>query len=143
MEELLTKDDLEHITMGMAEMYSAYATCNRLKVGAVIVNKSGEILGAGYNTAPAPLETCEDIGCCTNEEGHCYATIHAEQMAMLSVAHRKNLIGAKMFVTHYPCENCSKLILHSGIEEVVYLHPYENEKSDYFLQHINVRQLEG
>lgn len=53
--------------------------------------------------------------------------IHAEMAAILSVARdkRHSLDGATMVVTTYPCHNCARHIVASGVREVIYIEPYE------------------
>jgi dCMP deaminase len=69
------------------------STCNRAKVGAVIV-RDKNILASGYNGAPAGLPHCTEVGCLIyqsktptgeNEE-NCYRTIHAEIIAIAQAA---------------------------------------------------------
>lgn len=129
--------------MAVAREMAKAGTCNRLQVGAVIVNKYGRIVGAGWNTTPDGIPTCKEVGCRKNDEGRCYATLHAEQKAILSVFNKEHLIDSTIYVTHYPCENCSKLILEAGIKRVVYETPYENKLSNFFLQHVQTERLEG
>lgn len=53
--------------------------------------------------------------------------VHAEMAAILSVARdkRHSLVGSMMVVTTYPCHNCARHIVASGVEQVIYLEPYE------------------
>lgn len=53
-------------------------------------------------------------------------SIHAEMEAILSVARegRHSLVGATLYTNTYPCHNCARHIVASGIEEVVYIQPY-------------------
>jgi deoxycytidylate deaminase len=53
--------------------------------------------------------------------------IHAEMDAIISVARKslKGLVGSTLYVTTFPCHNCAKHIIGSGIHRVVYLEPYE------------------
>ncbi len=53
--------------------------------------------------------------------------IHAEMDAILSVARKAiaGLIGSTLYVTTFPCHNCAKHIIGSGVHRVVYLEPYE------------------
>ena len=44
---------------------------------------------------------------------------HAELNAILNSAHN-NLKGARVYVTLFPCNECTKAIIQSGIAEVVY-----------------------
>lgn len=53
-------------------------------------------------------------------------SIHAEMEAILSVARegKHSLVGATLYTNTYPCHNCARHIVASGIEEVVYIEPY-------------------
>jgi deoxycytidylate deaminase len=53
-------------------------------------------------------------------------SIHAEMEAILSVARegKNSLVGATLFTTTYPCHNCARHIVASGIQRVVYIEPY-------------------
>ena len=53
-------------------------------------------------------------------------SIHAEMEAILSVARegKHSLVGATLFTTTYPCHNCARHIVASGISSVVYIQPY-------------------
>jgi deoxycytidylate deaminase len=53
-------------------------------------------------------------------------SIHAEMEAILAVARegRNSLVGATLYTTTYPCHNCARHIVASGITSVVYIEPY-------------------
>ncbi|MEB5480920.1 dCMP deaminase family protein [Shouchella clausii] len=119
----------------LAELTSKRSTCQRLKVGAVIV-KNNRILSTGYNGSIKGHEHCIDVGCLKNDEGRCIRCIHAEANALLFA--KTDLEGAVIYVTHYPCENCSKLIAQSGIKKIVYKNEYENTYSREFLRDLEV-----
>lgn len=59
--------------------------------------------------------------------------VHAEMEALLSCG-RKNLsaVGATLYCTTFPCHNCAKHIISSGIKEVYYIEPYERSKAFTF-----------
>ena len=141
--DIMTIKEKDEFYMNFARQQSLFATCDRLHVGAIIINENGFIIGSGYNTTPEGVPTCEEVGCQKNDQGRCIATVHAEQKALLSVQHKSDLKNSKIYVTHYPCENCSKLLLEAGIQEVIYEEYYDNAMSRYFLDNIKVRQLKG
>jgi len=107
--------------MNLAYSVAERSTCPRRKVGAVIV-RNKRIVATGYNGAPAGLPHCTTDGCYL-DNGHCIRAIHAEVNALLECApmEREN---ATLYVTDYPCQNCAKLIINSGIRRVVYDHEY-------------------
>lgn len=53
-------------------------------------------------------------------------SIHAEMEAILSVARegKHSLVGATLYTNTYPCHNCARHIVASGIKEVIYIEPY-------------------
>ncbi len=117
------RKDWDTYFMDIASQVCERSTCPRLHVGAVLV-KDKRIKGTGYNGSPTDLPHCDDegVGCYMNNN-HCIRTIHAEVNCLLEVApdDRK---GATLYVTHYPCPECQKLIITTGVKRVVYAHDY-------------------
>ena len=117
------RKDWHSYFMDIAEMVSKRSTCDRKKVGALIV-KGKNILATGYNGSIAGLEHCDDIGH-DMVAGHCVRTIHAEQNAIVQAAKRGIMIdGADVYVNTYPCWNCFKLLANSGIKKIFYKDAY-------------------
>ena len=124
--------------LNIAKAVADRSTCLRKKSGAVIVNKD-EIISTGYSGAPRGRENCIDLGYCCKKKyfpnvrhaGY-YAcrSVHAEQNALIS-ASRKNMLGATLYLVQYRtdtgnyeenagcCQMCRKMIINSGIEQVV------------------------
>lgn len=100
--------------MGIAKQAASRATCPRAQVGAVIT-VNNRIVATGYNGSPSGEPHCEDEGCVIHAN-HCIRTIHAEVNAIVNAV--ADLRGGKMYCTHLPCYECSKLILQVGIVEV-------------------------
>jgi dCMP deaminase len=132
------RKDWDAYFIEIAKVTAERATCNRLKVGAVIV-KDNKIVSTGYNGSIHGHDHCTDVGCLLNDEGRCIRTIHAEMNALLH-ADRDKLKGATIYITHEPCESCSKHIAQAGIKRVVYLHPYKNKWNQYFFKNMEVMQ---
>lgn len=56
--------------------------------------------------------------------------VHAEMEALISCARKgANVKGGKLFTTTYPCHNCARHIIASGIEEIVFIEPYPKSKA--------------
>ena len=108
--------------MGVAVLAAMRSKDPNTQVGACIVDGENRILSTGYNGFPAgcsddefPWEREGDF-CCTKYP----FVVHAELNAILN-ARGKNLTGAKIYVALFPCNECAKAIIQSGIKEVVYL----------------------
>ena len=125
----------------IAEVVATRATCERLKVGCVLVQNKN-IISTGYNGSIHGHPHCidEGVGCLLNDEGRCIRTIHAEENAVLH-ANREDLQGATAYVTHLCCEKCSKTLAQAGIARIVYRHHYENKYNQHFLQDIELVHL--
>lgn len=132
--------------MKLAVLTSERSTCERAHVGAIVVSKKKRIIATGYNgSVGAKTPHCDDVGH-VMRDGHCIATMHAE-MNCISYAAREgiSLEGASIYCTHFPCLNCTKLIIQSGIDEVIYYRSYRVDEYATELLKINgvhVRQYE-
>ena len=113
--------------MALANVIATRSNCSRRHVGAVVV-RNRHILSTGYNGTPHGVKNCFDGGCprCAQtirsgdrlEECLC---VHAEQNAICQAAlHGHAIEDATVYVTISPCLTCAKLIINSGIREVVY-----------------------
>lgn len=110
--------------MAIAKLSSMRSKDPSTQVGACIVGRDNRILSIGYNGAPNGFE---DDSFPWGREGNPMDTkyfyvCHAELNAILNFkGSRKDLEEAKIYVDLFPCNECSKLIVQSGIKEVVYL----------------------
>ncbi|GAE91122.1 DCMP deaminase [Gracilibacillus boraciitolerans JCM 21714] len=94
-------------------------------VGATIV-RDKRIIAGGYNGSVSGSVHCIDEGCYIID-GHCVRTIHAEMNALLQCAKfGASTDKAEIYVTHFPCLNCCKAIIQSGIKTVYYAEDYKN-----------------
>ncbi|MGQ7278091.1 MULTISPECIES: deoxycytidylate deaminase [Brevibacillus] len=132
----MTRKSWDEYFLDIAEQVSARSTCNRLHVGCVIV-KDKHIVATGYNGSIHGHDHCEDAGCLLGDDNRCHRTIHAETNACLH-ADRDSLKGATAYVTHEPCENCSKILAQVGIRRIVYRNAYPNKWNQYFLKDLEV-----
>lgn len=111
--------------MSQSLLLSLRSTCTRLAVGATIV-RDRRIISGGYNGSASGDDHCEEKGCYI-EEGHCMRTIHAEANALLQCAKFGVVTeGAELYVTHFPCLQCTKMIVQAGITTIYYLNDYRN-----------------
>ena len=108
--------------MGISILSAKRSKDPNTQVGACIVDERNKIVGIGYNGFP--------IGCSddilpwareaqnANETKYPYV-VHAEVNAVLNST--KDLHNARMYVALFPCNECAKVIIQSGIKEVIYL----------------------
>ena len=110
------------------------SACERLKVGCLLI-KDNRIVSQGYNGF---LPGCPHISKIRNN--HEQATIHAEQNAICDCAKRGvSCTGATVYITHYPCIICCRLLLAAGIKEIKYINDYKNDELvKYFCKQANV-----
>lgn len=112
--------------MLQALVMSTRSTCNRLSVGATIV-RDKRIIAAGYNGSVSGDDHCLDEGCYL-VDGHCVRTIHAEMNAVLQCAKFGEATdGAEIYVTDFPCLQCTKMLLQAGITKITYMRNYHND----------------
>lgn len=107
--------------MGIAILSSMRSKDPNTQVGACIVNEDKRIVGVGYNGLP---KGCEDDDFPWEREGDYLETkypyvCHAELNAILNSI--KSLRNCSIYVALFPCNECSKAIIQSGIKEIVYL----------------------
>jgi dCMP deaminase len=121
------RSDWHDYFMEVAHVVATRATCDRRKVGAVIV-RDRMILSTGYNGSIRGLPHCDEAGHMM-EDGHCVATIHAEANAILQAARNGVRIeDAEIYTTASPCWNCFKMIANSGIRRIYYGAFYRDDR---------------
>lgn len=109
----------------IADLVATRSTCPRLHVGAVLVRER-MIVSSGYNGSPRKSDQCDEVGC-RMVNGHCVATIHAEENAVLQAAyHGIATKGATLYTNYFPCEHCVKTLINAGVKEIVYREVYKN-----------------
>ncbi len=106
--------------MGLAHLSAFRSKDPNTQVGAVIVNTRKRVVGIGYNGLPYG---CEDDQFPWQREGEFgenkYAyVVHAELNAILNST--VDLQGCRIYVSLFPCNECAKAIIQSGIKEIVY-----------------------
>lgn len=125
--------------MAQSFLLSLRSTCNRLSVGATIV-RDKRIIAGGYNGSIAGGDHCLDVGCYVIDN-HCVRTIHAEMNALLQCAKfGVPTEGAEIYVTHFPCLQCTKAIIQAGIKTLYYAKDYKNHPfAEELLQQAKVK----
>lgn len=107
--------------MGIAILSGMRSKDPSTQVGACVVDKDNRIISIGYNGF---VNGCSDDDFPWNREGDYLNTkypyvVHAELNAVMN-ARGKSLEGCKIYVTLFPCNECTKVIIQSGIKEVYY-----------------------
>jgi len=137
---------MDRVYMDMAYKQAEKSACLRAKVGAVIV-KDGLVVAQGYNNMTGGINDCAEVGCIREKlnipHGHrrevCRA-ICAEQLAISEAARNGvKLDGGIAYITTFPCHICSKMLVSSGIIEIVYDKDYPDELSQNFLEEAGVK----
>lgn len=126
---MMAKEDVltwDQYFMSMAHLSAMRSKDPNTRVGACIVNPQKRVVGLGYNGFPMG---CSDTKYSWEREGDFLETkypyvVHAELNAILNSI--QNLAGCTMYVSLFPCNECAKAIIQSGIKTVV----YEDDKYD-------------
>lgn len=115
---------VDECSMRLAETISLRSKDPSTQVGACITSiKDGRIMSLGYNGFP--------FGCSDDtfnwekdddSDNKYLYVVHAELNAIISA--RRDLSGCRLYVTHFPCNECMKAIIQAGIKEVVFLNMY-------------------
>lgn len=126
--------------MNIAKVVASRSNCMKRKVAAVIV-KDGRIISTGYNGTPRGTRNCNEGGCprCNSmatsgmnlEECLCS---HGEENAIVQASyHGASLKDSIIYSTFAPCLMCSKMIINSGIREVIFNMDYPLNESSFRL----------
>ncbi|MBC2579857.1 dCMP deaminase family protein [Clostridium sp. DJ247] len=133
----MERRDKNNYYLDIAETVLERGTCLRRNYGAIIV-KNDEIISSGYTGAPRGRQNCCDINVCLREKlnvprGTHYElcrSVHSEANAIIS-ASRRDMLGSTLYLVGRdfktkeivkdasPCAMCKRLIINSGIKEVV------------------------
>ena len=108
--------------MGVAFLAAQRSKDPSTQVGACIVSQDNKILSMGYNGLPIgcsddefPWEKTDD----TPDHSKYYYSTHSELNAILNYR-GGSLEGTKLYVTLFPCNECAKAVIQSGIKEIIY-----------------------
>lgn len=108
--------------MGMAEYVSQKSKDRSRKVGAVIVDQRHSVLSLGWNGFPRGVD--DDVDSRHSRPDKYLYTEHAERNALFNALPRGvPLQGGIFYVNWYPCCDCARAIIQSGIVELICLEP--------------------
>ena len=110
----------ESYFMGIAHLSALRSKDPNTQVGAVIVDENKKVVSIGYNGFPMG---CDDDEYPWENEGSSLETkyvyvVHAELNAILNSP--RTVKGCSIYVSLFPCHECAKAIIQSGIQEIVY-----------------------
>ena len=127
----IERPDWDTYFMNIAQVVASRSNCLKRKVAALIV-KDGRIISTGYNGTPRNTRNCFEGGCprCNSvgpsgqDLSECYCS-HGEENAIVQAAYHGIAIkGSALYTTFSPCLLCTKMIINSGVTEVVYNQDY-------------------
>ena len=130
---VISKDE---VYMLIAEIISKRSKDPNTQVGAIIVSNDDRILSIGYNGFPVGISDDDpDYDWANrniNDQNSKYKyTIHSELNAILNYrGDIRDLKGTTMYVTLFPCSECTKAIIQTGISKVIYLHDKYHDTPD-------------
>ena len=110
----------EEYFMGVAMLAARRSKDPNTQVGACIVSPDKIIVSTGYNGMPKGCSDDEFPWEREGEETKYPYVVHAELNAVLN-ANGRDLRGCSLYVALFPCNECTKAIIQSGIKEVFYL----------------------
>ena len=126
--------------MGIAMLAARRSKDPHTQVGACIVSQDNIIISTGYKGMP---KGCSDDVFPWDRSGENEAAtkypyvVHAELNAIL-IASGRDLRGSRIYVALFPCNECAKAIIQSGIKEVIYL---SDKYHDTMLNLVSKRML--
>ncbi len=106
--------------MGVALLAANRSKDPSTQVGACIVDDTNVIISTGYNGFPVGCDDDEFPWDREGSETKYPYVVHAELNAILNSGGR-NLKNARIYVALFPCNECAKAIIQSGIKEIIYL----------------------
>ncbi|MDY6431116.1 MAG: dCMP deaminase family protein [Bacilli bacterium] len=121
--DLARKDNLswDEYFMGIAQMSALRSKDPSTQVGACIVDKQNKVVSIGYNGMPRGVDDKKiPWGHGEGLESKYLYVCHAEFNAILNTRDGTALNGCKIYVTLFPCNECAKAIIQTGIKEVIY-----------------------
>lgn len=141
-----TRPSWDEYFMSIAKVVAMRGNCMKRKVAAIIV-KDRRVISTGYNGTPRGAKNCNEGGCprCNGMAvsgtalDECLCS-HGEENAITQAAyHGISLKGSTLYTTFAPCLQCTKMIINSGIVEVVYNQEYPlNERALKLLQECGI-----
>ena len=105
--------------MGVAQLSALRSKDPKTQVGACIVSQDNHIVGVGYNGMPNGCSDDEFPWAREGDDNKYFYSTHSELNAILNYR-GGSLEGTTIYVTLFPCNECAKAIIQSGIKEIAY-----------------------
>ena len=125
--------------LGIAMLAAKRSKDPNTQVGACIVSPDNIIISTGYNGMPKGCSDDEFPWGREGAESKYPFVVHAELNAILN-ANGRDLRGSRVYVALFPCNECAKAIIQSGIKEVLYL---SDKYKDTMLNLVSKRMLDA
>ena len=123
--------------MGLAHLSALRSKDPNTQVGAAIVDENHRVVSVGYNGFPTGVSDDEFPW---SREGDVLTSkyafvVHAELNAILNS--QRSVRGCTIYVSLFPCNECAKAIIQSGIKRIVYLDDkYKNSNNNIAARHM-------
>ena len=121
---------LDTYYMNIANIAKVRSSCLSRQVGCVITNHRNRVVSIGYNGPPSGIPHCASClrkSCSTGEALDICPAVHAEMSALIECdPHSIKTV----YCTTAPCLSCTKLLLNTSCEEIVYAEDYPYNSAD-------------
>lgn len=119
------RPEWDEVRMDQIEPLSRMTHCVHFKVGCVFIGGDNTVCTEGYNGPPRKTPHCDEIGCNKDKGGRCRGC-HAEVNAVANYSDTpKDLRGATVYLTVFPCHSCAKMLVQLGVRRVVFADFYQ------------------
>lgn len=128
----MTRPTNDEYYIEMVKLVASRGTCARRKVGCILVDDMNRVLSTGFNGVAPGLPHCIDNPCAAANApsgtmlDSCRAS-HAEQAALLHCHDVMKIATA--YVTASPCTHCTKLLLMTGCQRIVFIDEYPHTEA--------------
>lgn len=117
--------------MDLAELVATWSKDKSRKVGCVIVDDRQAVVSLGWNGFPRGVidSTLGAYGLRQERPAKYMWTEHAERNAVYNAASQGQQVrGCTMYVTLFPCADCARAVIQSGIREIICPEPHKDSK---------------
>jgi dCMP deaminase len=123
----------------LCELLSSWSEDRSRQVGSVVIGTGNEVLGTGYNGLPRKVAADQEVRH-SRDNGEKYLWFeHAERNAIYNMVRvGTSSLGARMYVNNFPCADCARAIIQSGISQLNSFAPDMNDAN--FARHYRVAE---